>query len=297
VKINWNHYNESLVKRGEVLLGFDVIDNWDNELEQMNEGKVGEPFHYPNSFLLLLGYARVYFHLPYRQTEGIVRAHAEDKKIPSIPDYSTISRRINKLDIKVNNHLGGDNIVIAIDSTGIKVTNRGEWMYRKWNDHVIARKGYLKIHVSVDIKKKKILSLSVTDEKIHDGEILQALVEDIVKRQNVQVNTLLADGSYDSNKIFRFLSFNDIKAGIKVRKNSRIRKYNHYKRNTVVLQQKSNFDIWKYSVSYGQRWIVESVFSSIKRMFGEYVSAVKFPNMIKEMTLKALLYNWFTSLT
>jgi hypothetical protein len=45
MKINWNHYNESLVKRGKVLLGFDVIDNWDNELEQMNEGKVGEPFH------------------------------------------------------------------------------------------------------------------------------------------------------------------------------------------------------------------------------------------------------------
>jgi hypothetical protein len=119
----------------------------------------------------------------------------------------------------------------------------------------------------------------------------------MVKRQNVQVNTLLADGSYDSNKIFRFLSFNNIKAGIKVRKNSRIRKYNHYKRNTTVLQQKSNFDIWKYSVSYGQRWIVESVFSSIKRMFGEYVSAVKFPNMIKEMILKASLYNWFASVT
>ena len=55
------------------MLGFDIIDNWDNELKEMNKGKVGEPFHYPNSFLLLLGYARVYFHLPFRQTEGIVR--------------------------------------------------------------------------------------------------------------------------------------------------------------------------------------------------------------------------------
>ena len=68
------------------MLGFDIIDNWYNELKEMNKGKVGEPYHYPNSFLLLLGYARVYFHLPFRQTEGIVRAHAENK-IPSIPDY------------------------------------------------------------------------------------------------------------------------------------------------------------------------------------------------------------------
>ena len=90
------------------MLGFDIIDNWYNELKEMNKGKVGEPYHYPNSFLLLLGYARVYFHLPFRQTEGIVRAHAENK-IPSIPDYSPIDRRINKLDIHVNNKkLGGN---------------------------------------------------------------------------------------------------------------------------------------------------------------------------------------------
>jgi hypothetical protein len=38
--VNWKNYNESLVKRGgEVLLSFDVIDNWDTELEKMNEGK------------------------------------------------------------------------------------------------------------------------------------------------------------------------------------------------------------------------------------------------------------------
>jgi len=37
--VNWKKYNESLVKRGEVLFGFDVIDNWDTEFEKMNECK------------------------------------------------------------------------------------------------------------------------------------------------------------------------------------------------------------------------------------------------------------------
>ena len=61
-----------------------------------------------------------------------------------------IDRRINKLDIQVNNNkLGGNDVVIAIDSTGIKVTNRGEWMRHKW--HCKSGKGYLKIHVAVDI--------------------------------------------------------------------------------------------------------------------------------------------------
>jgi hypothetical protein len=39
----------------------------------MNKDRVGEPFSYPNTFLLLLGYAKAYFHLPYRQTEGIAQ--------------------------------------------------------------------------------------------------------------------------------------------------------------------------------------------------------------------------------
>jgi hypothetical protein len=61
------------------LLGFDVIGNWDNELKEMNKDKVGEPFHNPNTFLLLLGYAQAYFHLPYRQTEGIAQGNASGR--------------------------------------------------------------------------------------------------------------------------------------------------------------------------------------------------------------------------
>ena len=145
----------------------------------MNKDKVGEPFHYPNTFLLLLGYAKVYFHLPYRQTEGIAQGHAKGK-VPSIPDYTTINRRINRLDIKIKDTDNKDKefedeyIVIAIDSTGIKVTNRGQWMRDKWN---IKKKGYLKIHIAVNVKSKKILSIKVTDEHVHDSKALPELVE------------------------------------------------------------------------------------------------------------------------
>ena len=128
--MNWNKYNESLVKRGEVLLDFDVIDNWDKELEEMNKDKEGRKFVYPDSFIKLLGYMRAYFHLPYRQTEGIVRAHAANT-LPSIPDYSRICRRINRLNIKINDDVNNnsslqhdDYFIIAIDSTGINVSNR-----------------------------------------------------------------------------------------------------------------------------------------------------------------------------
>ena len=297
--MSWKKYNESLVKRGEILLDFDVIDNWPTELEKMNQGKEGRKFVYPDSFIKLLGYMRAYFHLPYRQTEGVVREHASNT-LPSIPDYSNISRRINRLDIKIGDDdankssLHDDHFVIAIDSTGIKVSNRGEWIRHKWN----VKRGYLKIHLAVDIKKKRILSLHVTSEQVHDGKILPELIDDITIKQNKIVNTVIADGSYDSNKNFQILSFKGIKPAIKIRKNSsRCRKVNHYLRNKMVkMQKKNNLQNWKVSVNYGKRWIAETVFSCIKRIFGEYVTAIRFENMIKELILRASLYNWFQSI-
>ena len=297
---NWKRYNESLVRRGEVLLDFDVIDNWGTELAKMNNNKEGRKFVYPDSFIKLLGYMRAYFHLPYRQTEGVVREHASNT-LSSIPDYSNISRRINRLDIKIEDddddddksNLHNDYFIIAIDSTGIKVSNRGEWIRHKWN----VKRGYLKIHVAVDIKKKRVLSLKVTSEQVHDGKILPELVDDITIKQNKEIDVVIADGSYDNNKNFQFLSFKGIKPAIKVRKNSKCTKTNHYQRNKTVKIQKNNLQEWKDSVSYGKRWMVETVFSCIKRMFGEYVSAIRFENMIKEMMLKVSLYNWFQRIT
>jgi len=65
--------------------------------------------------------------------------------------HYTINRRINRLDIKIKDtdsksskEFKDEYIVIAIESTGIKVTNRGQWMKEKWK---AGKKGYLKIHV------------------------------------------------------------------------------------------------------------------------------------------------------
>src|ERR671924_412454 len=240
ILVNWHSYNESLVRRGEVMLDFDVIDSWEGELTEMNNGKVGEPYDYPDSFIQLLGHMRAYFHLPYRQTQGVVRAHA-GAKVPSIPHYSTISRRINKLEIRISEHIGND-IVIALDSTGIKVANRGEWMRYKW--HV--RKGYLKIHVAVDIKKKKIVSLEVTSEEVHDSKMLKPLVDHVL--ENNTVTRTLCDGSYDNNNNnFRYLVKNNIEPAIKTRRSSKVRPTNCKARNISVTkqQQQQNFKKWK----------------------------------------------------
>jgi hypothetical protein len=130
--------------------------------------------------------------------------------VPSIPDYITINRRINKLDIKVetdnkSKKFEDEYITIAIDSTDIKATNRGQWLRDKWN---VRKKGYLKIHIAVNVKSKKILSIKVTDEHVHDSKALPELVNDVIKSDNltpIAIGKLFADGAYDGNDIFRYL--------------------------------------------------------------------------------------------
>ena len=294
----WSSYNRSLVRRGEILFAYDFLDVWDSELARMNENKEGKKYRYPNSFILVIGYIRVYFHLPYRQTEGIIKATG--KNIPNHPSYGQICRRLGRLEIDSSSSRIDDDeeedIVIAIDSTGIKVTNRGQWLRDKWN---IRKKGYLKIHIAINVKTKEILSLEVTDEKVHDAKVMDKLVENILKsnnNNNININSVLADGSYDSNKNFKYLYEKKILPGIKIRKNSITSTKNTNTRNKEVISQQY-FDRWKKKRKYGHRWMAETAFSSLKRMFGEYTYAARFQNMIKEMVLKVSLYNLFRSMT
>ena len=52
-------------------------------------------------------------------------------------------------------------------------------MSDKWG---LGKKGYLKIHMAVNIRTKEVLALDVTaDEKVHDGKIMEKLVENVLK--------------------------------------------------------------------------------------------------------------------
>ena len=172
-------------------------------------------------------------------------------------------------------------------------------MREKW--HIKNKKGYLKIHVvAVNVKSKKILSIKVTDEHVHDSKALPELVENIIKSDSVTttaIGKLFGDGAYDGNDVFRCLADNGILPCIKVRKNAKIRwKKGNILRNLSVISQKKDLQVWKDSVSYGNRWIVETVFSCLKRTFGEHVYSVKLKNMIQEIMLKVSLYNKMISI-
>lgn len=93
--VSWRSYNESLVRREEVVLDFAVIDNWNNELDNnndnMNNGKEGTSYRLGTQILLFNYLVIIYefifftFHTDRQKTEGVVKAHS-NKKVPSVPD-------------------------------------------------------------------------------------------------------------------------------------------------------------------------------------------------------------------
>jgi hypothetical protein len=226
------------------------------------------------------------FHLPYRQTEGFLKALRRYDSRIEVPDYSTIDRRVNRLGVRLDEEdRYGDDLIIAVDASGIKVANRGDWMRHKWK----MRRGYLKIHIAVDVKRKKILALKVTDEKTGDGGMLQPLVDEASRKGKVA--KVMGDGAYDTKRNFRYLAMNGIEPVIKVRRNASNRAGGCVLRRLVAQEYLHDPKTWKRKHGYGQRWIVESAFSSLKRTFGEYVSAKTMRNMANEIMLKASLYN------
>jgi hypothetical protein len=109
------------------------------------------------------------------------------------------------------------------------------------------------------------------------------------------VDKLFADGDYNDNDIFRYISDNGIMPYIKLKMNSIVQlKTGNFIRNLSVISQKKDLQKWEDGVICGHRCIVETVFSSIENVL-RYVYYVKFKNMIQEMMLKVSWYNKFVS--
>lgn len=292
---DWKSYNDQLVKRGELLIDLDFVKNWEKELEEMNLGKRGKPFDYPESLVEFLAFPRYFFGLPFRQEEGFVEALAKLLPELGVPDYTTIHRRINRLKPKFGRSLRGlgDDVVIAIDASGIKVTNRGEWRRELWGGR--SKRGYLKIHVAVDTKTKQILTMEVTDERTGDSKMFKPLVERASEQVNVKL--ALADPAYDSRENFNFLEARGIKPGIKIKRRASGKARGSWARRRAAREFLKDEGKWKRKVGYGRRWAAEGAFSNLKRTFGEFVAAHKFKNMAKEMLLKAFCYNLLMNLS
>ena len=150
-----------------------IIPNpdWDIELAEMNKNKRGRPYVYPDSLMAMIAYIRYLADCQYRDVEGIAQAMLQGR-FPA-PDFVTIWERTGYKSVSVD----GNTITVKMkngkvhrligDSTGLKMTNSGEWIAIKWN----VKHNFIKLHIMIDEETQKILAFRITD--VHGGDASQ----------------------------------------------------------------------------------------------------------------------------
>ncbi len=290
-----------MVQQGTILVDLRFLENRKAELASMNAGKNGAPFEYPEGLIQYAGTVRCMFRLPYRQTQGLLLGIA--KKVPELatPCYTQIQRRFNKLSVRIQPKENNAPLWIAVDASGISVTNRGEWMrkiHRK--GRIDECKGFLKIHVAVDVRSQEVVAIEVTKENVGDNTMLKPLLIQTVQNTGKKVRRLFGDGSFDTYENFEMCKDCNIKPVIRIDDNAITnpppndfihRNRPEPIRRQYAREQLSDREKWKNDNQYGLRWIIETFFSILKRRHGEYAMAKKYNNMQQELRFKTQLYN------
>jgi len=275
-----------------LLLSLDFLEGYDRDLKLMNRGKVGRPYTLTERYVEFLSVVRYLFGFPYRQLEGFARAL--NRLVPRLPsaDYSGLRRRILDLDLSLYEplKLSDEPIVIAVDSTGVRVHKAGGWVERKYGK----KKRYVKIHLAVDVETKQALAMLVTTDGTHDSRVFPQLLKKTERCG--KVSKVIMDGAYDNSKVYNLLEQKKIESVIKPRRNSRLDTPSEPRRRAVALYKRLEDKQWTKLKGYGRRWSVETAYSIFKRAFGEYCMAKTMKNITKELAAKAFIYNMLINL-
>jgi hypothetical protein len=291
-KRDWKKYNAALSTRAELFLDTSVLKKWHRELRKQNKKKTGRGFLYPPCFIKYLALLKTYFNFSFRAIESLLSFL--EKHLPSLkkPDHSTIHRRISALNLNLDESVKHrKRLVVSIDSSGLKVHNRGEWIRHK---HRI-RRGYLKIHFAVNTKTREIVDLETTKEEVGDNRKFRPMVKRVLKKYTLR--KVLGDAAYDDHRNFNLLQRHHLIPAIKLKKNSFPHKWHpkwdrkHRVRRRYAQLMLKSYGNWKRLLGYGKRWISEIVFSCFKANFGEYFAARKMKNIHQEVVRKAYVHN------
>ena len=285
---NWNNINETYVQKATFYLEFKWVEGWSKELAEMNLGKRGAPYQFPNSLIKLQAIWLNFF--SYRGAEGITRQLADLRILPEYNDYSTIHRRVIDLYLEIPKPKHKE-ISVSTDGSGVKMNMGGEYFEQKYGER--DGKKFIKVVVSAEPFDKDILKVEVSLEGEGDSEpsIAEKHLDELYK-EGYNILDFFGDGSFDTNNLFDLCDFYQINPRIKIRETAIISSNNSWRRNIEVKKYlKMGYKKWAKKNNYGRRWTgTEGIFSAVKKIYGERVRAHRVDNMCLEAKRKFWAY-------
>jgi hypothetical protein len=201
-----------------------------------------------------------------------------------LPERTTLIKRTNRLHsavfdfVEVNRRktTRKSRIRVAYDSTGLSHFISGLYMITKHGKEV---KGWLKVHVLVDVDTHLILDFVVTTDDVSDSQMLQQMMRRLRQWYKGTV-TLFCDGAGDVHNAYRLaekLGFYLVvppKEGARLKKPERVHGSRDYLRDKHIRDICIfGYDAWRRKWGYGYRWLAETVFSVMKLSLAERVRA------------------------
>jgi hypothetical protein len=145
---------------GELLINVRVIDQWNSYLEKRNQGKIGGPYQYPESYIKFLNCIRVHFNISYRELEKIVNEMSKYIGGVENPNYSTICKRIKTETCEIPNSPSikeNENLTIIFESSSeINIMKQKTLKVQLWKATKVYRRIFFKQDATGKISDVKI---------------------------------------------------------------------------------------------------------------------------------------------
>jgi hypothetical protein len=247
---------------------------------------------------------KVYFGLSGRRASGIY-ANVRDRKLLSrVPNYMVASRTLNRPEATLilsrlltlsasplaGLEAGG---VIAPDSTGVQTTSFGAWREAKHGEQ--RSKKWLKLHAMVGTRTHVILAAIVGDGFSADSPQFGPMLRETVNA-GFHPSRVVADKAYLSGDNYALAGSFGLEAYIPFRAGTLTNEMNRIKGVRKPAAWQKAFHLFQanredFDRNYHRRSNVESVFSALKRKFGENVRSKNTIAQVNEILCKLIAYN------
>jgi transposase len=270
---NWKEYDAALRRRGSLTLWVtdEVMGGWRAGPRLTPGGQAYFSDLGIETGLML----RLAFHLPLRQTEGLMSSIFGQLVISlKAPDHTTLSRRAKDLkSISFGCPLPEGPLDLLIDSTGLKVYGAGEWLQEKHGAR--AKRTWRKLHLAVDANTGMIMASTLTEKEMGDPSQVAPLL-DLVKGE---IASVTADGAYDGAPTYEAVAARagDIPVVIPPHVTavpSPTAGYSPSQRDRHIASIEVNGRLgWQKETGYGRRSLVETTMGRYKAIIGPKLRA------------------------
>jgi len=197
--------------------------------------------------------------------------------LKTVPDHSTLVKFHNRLKPEALNSLLCDKRanIVAVDASGFQTNHMSYHYANVWNCQDKRKyRRYLKLTIAIDTNTQYVMAQKIRLSPRNDTIDFPFVLRDL------KCDYVVADRGYDSKKNRRFV-LREMKSYPQI----------PYRSISPVYRFSGGVKLEFHKQIYLQRSKVETVFSVIKRKYGNFILSKSFESQKKELIFRLIAYN------